>query len=112
MCEHARHEIVLCAPFVKRHVIDRVLACTAPNVAVAIISRWRPEEIAAGGSDTAVLESGSARGGSVLLHDRLHAKFYRGDDAVLLGSANLTGTALGWSTRPNLELLVGADRSL
>ena len=39
------------------------------------------------------------------LHDRLHAKYFRTEGAALLGSANLTGAALGWSSNPNLELL-------
>ncbi len=39
-----------------------------------------------------------------LRHD-LHAKYYRGDDTVLVGSANLTATALGWAPNSNFELL-------
>jgi hypothetical protein len=36
----------------------------------------------------------------------LHAKYYRSDAACLVGSANLTSQALGWSSTPNLEILV------
>ncbi|QZY29684.1 hypothetical protein [Nocardioides coralli] len=42
----------------------------------------------------------------MLLHDRLHAKYFRSESEVLLGSANLTGAALGWSAPRNLELLI------
>jgi hypothetical protein len=45
------------------------------------------------------------RGGKVWLCDRLHAKVIRADGRALIGSANLTGAALGWSFLPNLELL-------
>ena len=48
------------------------------------------------------------RGGSFRLHPTLHAKFYRIDDVVLIGSANLTSSAMGWSSQPNLEILCRA----
>src|SRR5690606_18682307 len=35
----------------------------------------------------------------------LHAKYYRADERVFIGSANLTDAALGWSSSPNLEIL-------
>ena len=41
--------------------------------------------------------------------DDLHAKLYMADDLCLVGSANLTATALGWSRRSNVELLISAD---
>lgn len=40
------------------------------------------------------------------LRPDLHAKYYRADDTCMVGSANLTHSALGWSNRSNLELLV------
>jgi hypothetical protein len=39
----------------------------------------------------------------------LHAKYYRADDHYLVGSANITYAALGWSYRPNLEILLGVN---
>jgi len=105
----ARREFVMCAPFAKRGVIDRVLEAVPADVEVVLFTRWRPEEVAAGVSDTGVLASLRARGGIVLLHDRLHAKFYRNESRTLVGSANLTATALGWSAAPNLELLVESE---
>ena len=47
-------------------------------------------------------------GGSFRLHPSLHAKYYRIDDVVLIGSANLTSSAMGWSPHPNLEILCRA----
>ena len=43
---------------------------------------------------------------SFWLRPDLHAKYYRADSLCLVGSANLTGKALGWSNFLNLELLV------
>lgn len=105
-------EFVMCAPFAKREVVVRILSVLPEGVSVRLYTRWRPEEVAAGVSDTAVLQAIRARGGTVYLQDRLHAKFYRNEFQVLLGSANLTATALGWSSRPNVELLVNAERAV
>jgi hypothetical protein len=101
----AKHELILCAPFAKQGVVQRILTATQDSVSIEVVTRWRPEEIAAGVSDTEVLAAVEGRGGLVLLHDRLHAKYYRNESRVLVGSANLTATALGWSPNPNLELL-------
>jgi hypothetical protein len=99
----------MCAPFAKEAVVTHVLSVVPDGVEVLLYTRWRPDEIAAGVSDTRVLNVVRSRGGVVYLHDRLHAKFYRNEDRVLLGSANLTATALGWVPTPNLELLVESD---
>ncbi len=105
----AKDEVVLVAPFIKRAAIDRVLSgCVATSL--GCITRWKPVEIAAGVSDLAVYETVRDSGGSLWLRHDLHAKYFRGDDHVLVGSANLTGAALGWSASPNLELLVPLDR--
>ena len=103
----ARGGVFLCAPFVKAQALERVLAAVDEEVeAIELFTRWRPEEIAAGVSDTSVLPMVDARGGSVFLCDRLHAKLFRFVDRVLTGSANLTGAALGWVGAPNLEILM------
>lgn len=108
----ATRELVLCAPFAKVGVVERLLAVVQRAPEVLLFTRWRPEEVAAGVSDTAVLGAVEARGGRVLLHDRLHAKYYRNQDQAVLGSANLTGAALGWAPGVNLELLAPAELSV
>lgn len=102
----SQREFVMCAPFAKEHVVAKVLSVVPAGVRVWLFTRWRPDEVAAGVSDTQVLSVVRSRGGDVYLYDRLHAKYYRNEHGVLLGSANLTGTALGWNRNPNLELLV------
>ena len=104
-CEAAQERLVLCAPFIKRHVLQRLVDATAEEVTIDVFTRWRPEEVAAGVSDTSILSVMEARGGRVFLCDRLHAKYLRFDQRAFIGSANLTGAALGWSSAPNLELL-------
>ena len=46
-----------------------------------------------------------SRGGSFRLHNSLHAKYYRFDASVLVGSANLTASGLSYSHKGNLENL-------
>lgn len=106
LASSCRRELILCAPFAKEAVLAQLLSVVRDDVRPVLITRWRPDEVAAGVSDTGVLQVLRAHGGAVYLHDRLHAKYYRHESQVLLGSANLTATALGWSAVPNLELLV------
>ena len=50
----------------------------------------------------------------LFVHPLLHAKSYRFDDFIYIGSANLTGKALGWAYPSNLEILepAGEDSKL
>ena len=50
--------------------------------------------------------SGAERVDSLSLIPTLHANFYRADDRYAIGLANLTSVALGWSARPNVELMI------
>jgi hypothetical protein len=69
-----------------------------------------PEEILAGVSDLEVWELVRSRQRSALrLLPSLHAKYFRFDNRALVGSANLTARALGWSPQSNLELLVDQE---
>ena len=108
----AREEVILCAPFMKRRTVARLLDAVVPEVPVTIYTRWRPEEVRAGVSDLEVFDIVEARvDANMLLVDELHAKLYVVDGQALIGSANLTATALGWTTPSNLELLHLVDRT-
>lgn len=107
LCQHAREELLLVAPFIKVNTLSTLLAEVAPSVQVTCVTRWRLEEILAGVSDIEVWPLLKKRPNSQLyLRSDLHAKYYRADQQVLVGSANLTNAALGWSNRPNFELLI------
>jgi len=107
LCEHADQELLLVAPFIKANVLKKLLSVTSAHVLVRCITRWRPEEIASGVSDLEVWPLLKEREGARLwLRADLHAKYYRTGDHCLIGSANLTFAALGWSPQSNLELLV------
>lgn len=105
-------EVLLVAPFVKAAVVAALLAAVPDAVPVRCVTRWRAEEVLTGVSDLEVADVVAARPGTrLLLLPDLHAKLYIRGDRCLVGSANLTQTALGWSSRSNAELLVEVDRS-
>lgn len=96
----------------KRRTVARILDAIDPGVSVRLYTRWRAQEVRAGVSDLEVLDVVEARENTELrLVDELHAKLYIADDNALVGSANLTATALGWATPSNLELLHQVQRS-
>lgn len=109
LVQHARgadNEILLAAPFIKREVLSRILSPVQDGFSVHVITRWKDREIAAGVSDLEVWEILRNRRSAILeLLPSLHAKYYRFDDIVLAGSANLTEAALGWGQSSNLEFL-------
>lgn len=107
-CKGGRN-IVLASPYMKSAILARILSVVDGSTAITCVTRWNPQDIAAGVSDTECRTIVKGRGGSFLLHPTLHAKFYRIDDAVLVGSANVTASAMGWGERPNLEILTRAS---
>jgi len=112
MLESARQEVLIVAPFIKRHALGRILESIPDGVSVTVFTRFLASDIAAGVTDKEIVsdihEHPQAK---IFMHPALHAKLYRADEGALVGSANVTGKALGWSNRPNLELLVRLNRS-
>lgn len=93
----------------KTGAVRRVVAAIAPGVKVRAVTRWLPGDIASGVSDLGVWAVFREREHAKLfVRSDLHAKYYSSESRRLVGSANLTHAALGWSAAPNLELLVEA----
>jgi len=110
LLQGAERQILLCSPFIKVKVLRTILSVAPELVPVSIVTRWRAIEIAAGISDLEVLEVANGRLNTELrLLDDLHAKLYLADDRCLVGSANLTASALGWSGESNIDLLTPAQ---
>lgn len=97
--------LVISAPYIKADALERVLRVVSPQASLICVSRWTVQDLKQGSSDTECYAIVREFGGSFRLHPTLHAKFYRIDDAVLVGSANLTFSGMGWSNHPNLEIL-------
>jgi hypothetical protein len=107
LCRGATHELLIVAPFMQSIGLKRLLDVVSTNVSIKCVTRWRPIELAMGVSDIDVWNVVRRKNGASLwLRNDLHAKYYRADDMSLVGSANITNAALGWSTVNNLELLV------
>lgn len=104
LCSGAQ-DLVIAAPYIKADALARVLADASPTASLTCVTRWNPHDIAVGASDTECRTIVTERGGSFRLHPSLHAKYYRIDDAILIGSANLTSCAMGWSPQSNVEIL-------
>ncbi len=107
LCSGAQR-LVIAAPYIKADPLTRMLSDVSPAASLICVTRWNPQDLAVGASDVACRTIVTERGGSFRLHPSLHAKYYRIDDTVLIGSANLTSSAMGWSTQPNLEILCRA----
>lgn len=103
----AKGSVRIAAPFIKVHALERVLLAIPDGVDVTCIARMRPEDVASGVCDLEVFDClFDRRGATLLIHPQLHAKFFATDTTCLVGSANLSQTALGWRTPSNVELLI------
>ncbi len=101
-------DVVIVAPYIKADALSRVLANVGTDISLVCVTRWQIQDIAMGASDVECRIIVNEFGGVFKLHPTLHAKYYRADEKVLVGSANLTYSALGWSSGPNLEILCTA----
>ena len=104
VCKEARR-VLIAAPYIKASALHLLLDTLPVDASVECITRWTPLDIRMGSSDIDCREIVIGRGGAFRLHNSLHAKFYRFDDSVLVGSANLTASGLSYSHRGNLEIL-------
>ena len=107
----AEREVLIIAPFIRSSVLARLFQSIQESVDILVVTRWRPSDILAGASDLAVFDLTEASSIPLLLRHDLHAKLFVADDRCLIGSANVTATALGWRAPSNLELLAPVDRS-
>ncbi|MET7400628.1 phospholipase D family protein [Dactylosporangium sp. NPDC005572] len=109
----AEQRVVLVAPFIKLDVFEAAVRTVPRTVTdITCVTRWSVAEVAAGVSDTEILEAAQRDGRvAVLLCHTLHAKLFLADDRCLVGSANLTGRATGRVPQPNLEILVNVAAS-
>ena len=98
-------EAVIAAPYIKEPSLRRLLEHLPQLERLICVTRWQAGDIAAGVSDTAVRSLVRSSGGAFRLHPSLHAKYYRFDDGILVGSVNLTDAGLGVRRVHNFEIL-------
>jgi len=103
---HAQEEVFIVAPFITLGAFNAVIAGVPSNTPIRVVTRWLDDELAIGISDCRIYESLSERGEpEIYLLDSLHAKYYRSDDGVIVGSANVTSRALNDGPGSNFEIL-------
>lgn len=107
LCNGAERLLIV-APYIKADALSRVLSNISLNASLTCITQWTLQDIASGASDIRSWEIINNLGGTFWLRPSLHAKYFKVDDTILIGSANLTNSALGWSPSPNLEILCQA----
>ena len=107
LCSNAT-SLVIAAPYIKADALSKALGAANTQASLVCVTRWSLQDLAVGASDAECRSVAVDFGGSFRLHPSLHAKYYRIDDMVLIGSANLTSSAMGWSPQPNLEILCRA----
>ncbi len=108
LMQNAASRVVIAAPYIKSETIRRLLKTLPDTVAeCTCITRWLPEDIVSGVCDLEIFDDiTQVKGGRLLVHPHLHAKYYSNGERTLVGSANLTSRGLGWHTPSNVELLV------
>ena len=90
--------LLIVAPYITLDTLRRVLALTSEQALLTCVTRWQRADVTAGVSDVACRTLVAKKGGRFLLNQRLHAKYYRLGDSVLVGSANLTAAGMGYSS--------------
>ena len=103
--------VTIAAPYIKVGSLTKLLRKIGPQAAVQCVTRWSPQDIRAASSDVECRTIIVDHGGSFRLHNRLHAKFYRFDKQILVGSANLTASGMSTHHPGNLEILHPPDSS-
>ena len=100
--------IVIVAPYIKSNTMQRLTSSMVEVELFVVVTRWSVEDLRVGVSDLSVRELAMEYNGKFMLHSSLHAKYYRLDNKVFVGSANVTDAAMGWENNPNLEIMCEA----
>lgn len=108
LVKSANERLVMAAPYIKSSTLRRLLNAIPETVSECVcITRWLPEDIASGVCDIGIFDDlKQTRGGCLMVHPHLHAKYYSNGQQTLIGSANLTARGLGWHAPSNVELIV------
>lgn len=111
MLKSAQKSVVLVAPFVNYNLFCQLLELVNKDASLTLVTTWRPLDIAGGYNDLRIKDRIDERGkAEIRLIWNLHAKYYRTDDAVLLGSGNLTHSGLNAGNHGNSEIMMRVDQ--
>jgi hypothetical protein len=103
--QKAKNEIFIAAPYVKIGIVKKLDFPEEIAINSIFVCRWKLDDVLTGATDIGVYPLLRDQGIRVLLHPNLHAKYYRSDNRILLGSANLTSNGLINDETSSLEAL-------
>lgn len=97
--------LVLIAPYIKRPVLKNLLELRRDEALCTVLTTWKPRDVKFGATDLDCYEVCRSYGIPLLINNRIHIKAYfdYGRDGII-GSANLTETALGLTEPFNYEV--------
>ena len=106
----AHKSVLLVSPFITSQLFESILKTIDKDVDVTLVTRFRPDEIAKGLNDLRLFDIMHERSkGQLRLSYQLHAKYYRADNAAVLGSGNLTRKGLNVQPGGNHEIMILVD---
>ena len=110
--ENASIEILLVSPFINKKLLEVLLQSVSANVTVTLVTRFRILDLLGNFNDLSIFDFFRQQENMHLrlLHS-LHAKYYRGDSNVILGSGNLTYKGLPPNGSGNTEVMLKLDSS-
>lgn len=106
MLSNAQNEAIICAPYIKLSALEKIVKLVPNDVLLKVYMNLRAIDVYLGVTDIGVYDFCKNRHNTYLYNiQNLHAKLYSADEIVLIGSANVTNSALGWVSSPNVEIL-------
>lgn len=105
------NEVVIVSPYIKNETIKWIFSLINSEAKVLVLTKANLQDFIFGASDIESWQEIWKIGGRLFIEQNLHAKYYRFDNVVLIGSANLTEKGLNRYKDPNLELMCVIDYS-
>ena len=95
LIKESEHELLFCAPFIKKEIVDEILSHKKPDAVLEVITSANLANFISGSLDVEAIKTLLNNGVQVLNYQNLHAKIYLFDNKrALVTSANLTNNAL------------------
>lgn len=95
LVKESKHELLFCAPFIKKEIVDVILSLKKPETILEVITSANLANFVSGSLDVEAIKTLLENGVRVLNYQNLHAKIYLFDNKqAIVTSANLTNNAL------------------
>lgn len=95
LVKNSEKNIYLCAPFIKKEIVDKILDARKDGITMVVITSSNISNFLCGSLDISAIKELISQGVTVRNYQNLHAKIYIFDrEKALVTSANLTNNAL------------------